>query len=54
MFSWGLTNGSVKVHYGPLSSMAACHGNTYKVNRWWALVGNRKPYYRPRLDIGLY
>ena len=40
--------------YGPLSSMAACHGNTYKINCWWALVGNRKPHYRPRLEIGLY
>ena len=39
--------------YGPLSSMAAFHGNTYKVNCWWALVGNRKPHYRPRLEIGL-
>ena len=36
-----------------LSSMAAFHGNTYKVNCWWALVGNRKPYYRSRLEIGL-
>ena len=40
-----------RAHYGPLSSMAAFHGNTYKVN--W-LVGNRKPYYRPRLEIGLW
>ena len=40
--------------YGPLSSMAALHGNTYKVNCWWALVGNRKPHYRPRLEIGRF
>ena len=26
-----------RYRYGPLSSMAACHGNTYKVNCWWAL-----------------
>ena len=39
--------------YGPLSSMAAFHGNTYKVNCWWTLMGNRKPYYHPPLEVGL-
>ena len=26
----------------------------HKVNCWWALLGNWKPYYHPRLEIGLY
>ena len=31
--------------YAPFSSMAAFHGNTYKVSFWWAFVDNRKPFY---------
>ena len=34
--------------------MAVFHGNKCKVNHWWALVGNRNPYYRPRLEISRY
>ena len=48
---WYGGENALRHHDGSLSSMAACHGNTYKVNYWWALVGNRKPHYRPRLEI---
>ena len=41
-----------KLSCGPLSSMAAFHGNTYKIKCWWALVGNWQLYYRPWLEIG--